>query len=141
MRYPILLVALLPLASPALAQTSGSATGSDLARAKQALTDPARQEALARSLGVMTEVLLDLPLAPLVAPLAEAAGEDREGIDPDMTLRKIAPDAGRIPQEIESNLPRAMTATAGMSEAVASALPQLEALARTLQQALPPERP
>ena len=135
MRRLILASALLPLAAPAAAGVPDS----DLSHATEALGDPARQEALAQSLGVMAEVLLDLPLAPLMASVAEAAGEDPKTVDPDMTLRKMAPGAGEVPRAIERNLPRAMSAMAGMGDAISAVLPQLEAMAAQVVDALPAE--
>lgn len=133
MRRLILAAAMLPLAAPAMAQD----TEADLDHMAQTLGDPARQEALARAMGAMAEVLLDLPLAPIIGPLAEAAGEDPRDIDPDATLRKMSPSAGEVPRQIERQLPRAMGAMAGMSGAFAGMIPQLREAAERMRDALP----
>lgn len=133
MRRLILAAALLPLATPALAAEPDPA----LDRMARTLGDPARQQAMARAVGAMAEVLLDLPLAPIMGPLAEAAGEDPRRVDPDATLRKMAPEAGEMPRRIERVLPRAMGAAAGMSGAFAGLLPQLRDIAERMRAALP----
>lgn len=133
MRRLILAAALLPLAAPAAAQDV-DANLDDMTRA---MGDPARQEALAQALGTMAEVILDLPLAPIIGPLAEAAGEDPRDIDPDATLRRMTPGASEVPRQIERQLPRAMGAMAGMSGAVAVMLPQLREAAERMRDALP----
>lgn len=137
MRHLILAVAMLPLAAPALAAAEAPPTDPALGRMTEALGDPARQQAMARAMGAMAEVLLDLPLAPIIAPLAEAAGEDPRRIDPDATLRKMSPGANDVPRQIERQLPRAMGAMAGMSSAFADLLPQLREAAERMRDALP----
>jgi hypothetical protein len=132
MRLPILAAAaLLPLA-PATA-----ATERELDEVERALGDLARQHAMARALGTMAEIVLDVPLAPILRPLAEAAGEDPRRIDPDATLRKVSPGAGAVPRAIERQLPRAMDAVAGMSGALGAIIPQLRETADRLREALP----
>lgn len=137
MRRLILAAALLPLAVPAAA----SDTERDLDHMARTLGDPARQDAMARAIGAMAEVILDLPLAPIMAPVAEAAGEDPRSVDPDVTLRGMAPGAGDVPRRIERELPRAMGAMAGMSGAFANMIPQLREAADRMRRALPAEMP
>ena len=133
MRRLILAAALLPLTAPAAAQD----VEGDLDEMARTMGDPARQEALARAMGAMTEVLLDLPLAPILGPLAEAAGEDPRSVDPDATLRKVSPGASEVPRQIERQLPAAMGAMAGMSGAFAVMIPQLREMADRVRDALP----
>ncbi len=137
MRRLILAAALLPLAAPAAAQD----VEGNLDVMARAMGDPARQEAMARALGTMAEVLLDLPLAPILGPIAEAAGEDPRSVDPDATLRKVSPGASDVPRQIERQLPRAMGAMAGMSGAIASTLPALREAAERMREALPHDLP
>jgi len=134
MRRLILALPLLALAAPAVAQDE---TDENLDRMTRAMGDPVRQEALARAMGAMTDVLLDMPLGPIVAPIAEAAGEDPRRIDRDATLRKMSPGAGDVSRQIERQLPRAMGAMAGMSGAMAGMLPQLREAAERMRDALP----
>lgn len=137
MRRLILAAALLPLATPAAAQD----TQGELDSVARTMGDPVRQEAMARALGTMAEVLLDLPLAPILGPLAEAAGEDPRSVDPDTTLRKVSPGASDVPRQIEQELPRAMSGIAGMSGAIASTLPALREAAERMREALPYDLP
>lgn len=134
MRRLILALPLLAIASPALAQSDADA---GLDRMAKTLADPARQQALARAVGTMTDVLLDIPLAPILGPLAEAAGEDPRRIDRDATLRKMAPGAGDVSRQVERTLPRAMGAMAGMSTVFADLLPQLRDAAERMRDAMP----
>ena len=133
MRRLILAAALLPFAAPVFAAEPQPA----LDNVAKALGDPARQEAMARTVGAMAEVVLDMPLAPIMRPLAEAAGEDPRRVDPDATLRKMSPGAADVPRQIERELPRAMGAMAGMSGAIAGMIPQLREMAERLRDALP----
>ena len=141
MRRLILAAAMLSLAAPAAAAAAAPdharETDSALDQMARTMGDPARQAAMARALGTMAEVLLDLPLAPILGPLAEAAGEDPRRVDRDATLRKMSPGAGDLPRQIERRLPRAMGAMAGMSGALAGLLPQLREAAERLRDALP----
>ena len=84
----ILLPALLAaLATPAMAEAAGP-TNAPLAGLGEQMHDPERQRDMALMLRAMTEVLLDMPIAPLAEAAAEMAGEDARPIDPDMTLRQ-----------------------------------------------------
>ena len=130
----ILALPLLALSAPAMARDD---TEAGLDRMARTLGDPTRQAAMARAVGAMAEVLLDIPLAPIIGPLAEAAGEDPRDIDPDATLRKVSPAAGEVPRQIERQLPRAMGAMAGMSGALAGMLPQLREATERMRDALP----
>ena len=139
-------IAALPLAAlatPVVAQEIAiepSETES-IERLADTLSDPGQQEALATSLAVVTEILLDLPLAPLLQPLAEATadvtGEPVRRVDPDATLRKIAPGAGQVSAQIQDKLPRAMDGMASMTGAVARMVPTLRDMARRMKEALP----
>lgn len=137
MRRLIIAAGLASLAVPAAAAEPASETGADLDHMARTMGDPARQEAMARALGTMAEVILDLPLAPILGPLAEAAGEDPRSVDPDATLRKVSPGASDVPRQIERQLPRAMGAMAGMSGAFAELIPQLREAAERLREAIP----
>ena len=113
------------------------------ARLSEKLSDPLTQERLSQSLAVMSEVLLDLPLAPFLRGMAEMAGEDPAAVDPDLTLRRVSPEADRVPGEIADKLPRMMGAAAGMAEGMATMMPALrEMVARmgsAIEQAAPLE--
>ena len=136
------------LAAPAAAQDmspeTGDATGDEaVERFAETLSDPARQEQFALTARALTEVLLDLPLAPILQPLADAAGEiadeEIEPVDPDATLRRMAPSAADMPERIEEELPRAMDRLAGASGALADLIPALRDMSERLKDVLPPE--
>lgn len=131
---------------PALAQDAPADENVEdsAARISERLSDPVTQERLSQSLAVMSEVLLDLPLAPLLRAAAEMAGENPEAVDPDLTLRQVSPEAERVPQEITDKLPRMMGAMAGMAEGFGAMMPALREMAarmgEAIEQATPPER-
>jgi len=102
----------------------------------QQLRDPAMQESLAATVAVLGEVLLDLPLAPIVEPMAEAAGRDPASVDPDLTLRKMRPEAGEIPARAAQELPRALDRAAAMAGTVETVRPILADMAGRLMEAL-----
>lgn len=141
----ILLAAATPLAvlaAPLAAQDVGPPDEAEgLNELSQTLGDPIKQQQIANTLAVLSEVILDLPLAPIVEPLANAAGditgEPVEPVDADMTLRRMQPEAGDLPAKITSEVPRAMDRMAGMSDSLAALLPALRAMSEQLKAALP----
>ncbi|WP_435203680.1 hypothetical protein [Qipengyuania sp. 902] len=142
--------AILPLAA-AFAVTAAPAAAQDydapdvdaspetlpLADMADEMRDPERQRDMALMLQTMTEVLLDLPIAPLAKAAADMAGEKAEEIDPDLTLRKVAPDAGRLSEEVAVVVPRAMQAMGGLAEGLSEMTPALRDMARRMREALP----
>ena len=130
------------LAVPAMAQDSDSASPAEteaLDRMAQSLSDPARQAQLAGTLAALTEIVLDIPLAPLVEPLAEAAGEPAGRVDPDLTLRRMTPRSDDLSRTIQERLPQAMDRIAGLSGSLAALVPALRDMADQLEIALPRE--
>ena len=97
------------------------------------MQDPDTQREFAPMARAMGEVLLDLPIAPLVAAAGEVSedltGKDLPSVDPDATLRKIAPLSSRAPEEIERNLPRALNAMGSMAKALETMAPTLRDMA------------
>lgn len=123
---------------PALAQDAAQAAPAPLAELADQMRDPARQRDMALMLQAMTEVLLDMPIAPLAQAAADMAGEKADEIDPDTTLRSMAPDAGRVSDEVARNVPRAMQAAGAMAEGMAAMTPMLREMARRMRDAMPP---
>lgn len=115
-----------------------------LAELSETLSDPAKQQQIANTLAVLSEVILDLPLAPIVEPLSRAAGditgEEAEPVDPNMTLRRMRPEVSDLPAEITDKVPQAMNGMAAMSESLSALLPALRTMAEQLKTALPDER-
>ena len=127
---------------PALAQDADEPAfdereGAGLTEMADTLSDPERQRELAMMLRAMSEVLLDLPIAPLTDAVAEIAGEEAPLVEDGATLRSIAPEASRVPEEIEKNLPRAMEAAGTLAETLEVMLPQLRAMAERFSDTLP----
>lgn len=129
MRALTLGAALCALAMPLPA----AAQESQLGELSDKLSDPATQEQLAETVATLSEVLLDLPLAPMMEAVAEATGEDPERVDPDATLRSMAPEAERVPDEIADRLPQMMGMMAGMAKGMEAMLPALRQMAERME--------
>jgi len=139
------LLALALVAAPVSAQEVTPPDQADgLTELSQTLSDPVKQQQIANTLAVLSEVILDLPLAPIVEPLSRAAGditgEEAEPVDPNMTLRRMRPEASDLPAEITDKVPQAMNGMARMSESLAALLPALRAMGEQLKTALPSDR-
>lgn len=125
---------------PAAAQDAAPPPDEGLARIDEALSDPARQEQIAQTLRVLGEIVVDMPLAPLADAAAKIAGEDARDLPPGATLRSIAPEASRLPEQLERNAPRALAAMGSLAEALEKMMPALRDMARRLEEAAPPPR-
>lgn len=99
----------------------------------QRLSDPIVQEELATTVAVLGEILLDMPLAPIVEPMAEMAGRDADSVDPDLTLRKMNPEASDVPARIARDLPQVMDAMASMAGSLEAMRPALREMAERLE--------
>jgi hypothetical protein len=123
---------------PALAQDR---TEEDAARIADTLRDPVLQESVAAGMAAASEALLDVPLAPLARAVAEASGENPDDVDPDLTLRRVSPEAQDVPTEIHDKLPRVMGAMAGMAGGVSAMIPALREMAARMEEAVERARP
>lgn len=112
----------------------------DEADLAEKFSDPEYQRQTALMVRTMTEVLLDMPLAPLMEAVGEMAGEDTPKVDPDATLRSLAPGASRVPEQVERNLPRAMETIGSMAEALEAMKPALQDMAERMRKSLPETR-
>jgi len=99
----------------------------------QRLADPVVQNELASTVAVLGEILLDMPLAPIVEPMAEIAGRDPGSVDPDLTLRKMRPEASDVPARMAQDLPRAMGAMASMADSLEAMRPALREMVERLE--------
>ena len=98
------------------------------------LEDPAEQERLAAMLGTMGEVILALPVGPMMEAVATARGEDPAYVDRDATVGDLAgPEAERLPGEMANKVPQMMGMMAGMVESIDAMRPMLEAMANTFR--------
>ena len=91
--------------------------------------DPAYQRDMALMLQAMTEVLLDMPVAPLAQAAAEIA--DKEA------LRRMVPRADRAGEEVARNVPRAMQAAGSMAQGLAAMTPLLRDMAARMRAIAP----
>lgn len=133
--------AALVLPAPAFAQDAyddAPEAAAPLTDLGERMKDPERQREMALMLQAMTEVLLDMPIAPLAQAAADMAGEQADDIDPDLTLRHMAPDAGRVGEEVARTVPRAMQAAGAMAEGFAAMTPMLREMAERMREAIPP---
>ena len=124
---------------PAAAQDVPLAERGALSDIETTLVDPAKQEEIAATLRVLGEVLLDMPLAPLADAVEQMTGETMADVTPNTTLRSIAPEASRVPEELERQTPRAMEAMGALTGALETMLPALRDMADRLEEALLPE--
>ena len=101
------------------------------------MRDPAYQRDMALMLQAMTEVLLDMPVAPLAQAAAEMADKEARDIDPDLTLRRMVPQADRAGEEVARVVPRAMQAAGSMAEGLAAMTPLLRDMAARMRAIAP----
>lgn len=135
MRKMTATLAVLALAAPlpALAQSETEEATQEIERT---LGDPATQEAMAEGMAAASEALLDVPLAPLARAVAQAAGEDPDEVDPDMTLRSVSPEAEDVPYKVRESLPRMMGAMAGMAGGMGAMMPAMREMAERMREAV-----
>ena len=124
----------LALPAAASAQTTDREGLSDLG---EQMRDPAYQRDMALMLQAMTEVLLDMPVAPLAQAAAEMADKEVRDIDPDLTLRRMVPQADRAGEEVARVVPRAMQAAGSMAEGLAAMTPLLRNMAARMRAIAP----
>lgn len=132
----IMFAAPLPLA----AQDHVPAQGEALSDMQTTLADPAKQQEIAATLRVLGEILLDMPLAPLAEAAERITGEAMPDVSPNTTLRSMAPEASRLPEQLERSTPHAMAAMGDMTQALEALLPALRDMAKRLDEAGPPAR-
>ena len=106
----------------------------------QRLSDPRTQSEMAATVAVLSEILLDMPLAPLIEPLAEATADvadlPRRPVDPDLTLRRMSPRAGEVAQRVARDLPRTMDRMADASDGIAALIPALRDAFRQIEESV-----
>lgn len=127
-------VATVPVSAHAQASHGDDTTSEISDKMAEKLSNPETQKALAQSVRVIGEILLDMPLAPLANAAAQMAGEEAANVDPDTTLRKIGgPEASQVPAQLEEHLPQVMGTAAVMAEGLGTMLPMLRQMAEQMQ--------
>lgn len=136
MRTLTRITALVALAAPlpALAQVSDAEVAT--AEVEATLKDPVAQAAIAEGMAAASEALLDIPLAPLAKAVAEAAGDNPDDVDPDMTLRSVSPEAQDAPDRVRESLPRVMGAMGSMAGGMGAMIPALREMADRMRAAV-----
>ncbi|MEX0341398.1 MAG: hypothetical protein AB3N06_02320 [Erythrobacter sp.] len=139
MRRSILpaILATLVLPAPALAQDAAGTQAAPLAELGEQMRDPERQRETALMAQAMTEVLLDMPIGPLAEAAAELASGQARRIDPDVTLRRLAPQTDGLGEGVARNVPRAMQAAGAMARGLATMTPMMRELAGRVRLAIP----
>ena len=132
--------ALATFALPAAARAQDEPSGSPMAEMAEKMADPARQAEMALLLQAMGEIMLDMPVGPMMEAAAEMAGDQARKVDPDTTLRQIAPEASRVPEEIAKATPQMMRAMGGMAKGMDKMMPALRDMAARMEEALPDTR-
>lgn len=136
MRQSIVAAALAALAAPLPAAAQTSDTEEATAEIERTLGDPGTQAAVAEGMAAASEALLDVPLAPLARAVKRAAGEDPDEVDPDMTLRRVSPEAEDVPHKVRESLPQVMGAMAGMAGGLGAMMPALREMAERMREAV-----
>lgn len=125
----------LALATPAAVAAQEQPVETSASELSDRLSDPAEQERLAGMFAALGEIMLELPVGPMLQATARAAGEDAPDIDRDARLRDLAgPEAERLPEEISEKVPQVMGMMAGMAEGIETMRPLLEAWAETMRE-------
>ncbi len=139
---PIAAAAVLALATPSItfAQDAADIPPSDaessLSQLSEKLSDPAFQDQAAVMAEILLGTVLELPIGPMAEALDKATGGQGPDIDPDARVRDLAPEADELPEQLSSELPRAMNAMSGMAEGLELMLPALRDMAERMKGAL-----
>lgn len=133
------IAAALVVASPVslAAQEVASESESRVANLSDRLSDPAEQERIAGMVDAMGEILLAMPVGPLMEALSEATGEDGPDIDRNATVRDLAgPRADRLPAEIANKVPPMMGMMGAMARSMDAMRPMLDAMRQSLREGI-----
>ena len=147
MRHAVLAacLSLAVLAPQAALARDRAAHDRDFGEMTARLADPRMQQGMAEIMAALGDALLSMKVAPMMQaggrvdpPMADEAA----AIDPDATLADLAgPDARRMPARLAREVPQMMGAMAGMAGAMEQMLPELEAMGRRMERALPRSLP
>jgi len=105
--------------------------------AKQ-LNDPATQYAVAGMLSAMSKAVLSMEVAPFVKAMERVPGARIRDLPPDATVGDLAgTNPGRMRDELIEHVPAMMAAMGGMAGAFDEMMPELEAMAEKMKDAMP----
>lgn len=134
---------------PDAADETDSGTGADTGMSELAdkLSDPFEQQKMAAMVGAVGEVLMQVPVGPLVEAVSRAVpedtGADMPEVAPDATLRDLAGASGarQMQVEIAEKVPVMMGLLAGLVKGAETMRPALKDIGRQLQQQLSALKP
>lgn len=130
----------LALALPAAASAQDAPEDGEMTAMAETMNDPATQAEMALTMQAMGEILLDMPVGPMMEAMAEMgaemAGAQARKIDRDATLRRMAPDAGQLPARIAEHTPRMMRAMGAMARGMAAMTPAMRNMARQMEETM-----
>lgn len=126
------------------APAAGTGTQADpgMTALAETLSDPLEQQKMAAMVGAVGEVLMQVPVGPLIDAVSRAvpeeAAEEMPAIAPDATLRDLAgrDNARRIQAEIADKVPDMMAMLGGLVKGVEAMRPALADMSRQLQSRL-----
>lgn len=137
MRRIVTLAALTVFALPLPALAQDAAVDERAAeQLADTLRNPVVQDQMAGVVAAMSEALLDMDLSPMAEAMARATGEELPETERGRTLREMSPEADRLPETIDRELPRAMDRMADMGDAFALMLPALRDMAEQMGRAV-----
>ncbi|MDE1467503.1 hypothetical protein [Aurantiacibacter sp. D1-12] len=131
MRLPILAAALATIAAPLPAMAQDTAP--DTSELREVLADPATIERASTMLGVMTDVMMEMPIGRMAEGMAEAIDGEAPDIDPDARVRDMmGPEAEDMPRQMAERLPQMMEMMGVMAGVLEEAMPVLREAAERL---------
>lgn len=130
---------MLALATPSIAYAQEGLPGDAepaLAEMSEKLSDPEFQSQAAAIAQVLIGSVLDLKVGPLVEAMNRATEGEGPDIDPDATIRDLAPETEDIPAEVSERLPEAMNTMSAFADGMQAMLPALRDMAERMRGAM-----
>lgn len=122
-----------------LAPVPAAARETPMGEAIDKLGDAGVQASVAAMVAALGDALLDLRVGPMLQAAEGLRGNQHPApVAPDTRLRDLAgADADAMPAELARQVPAVMQGMSGMAGAMEAMLPELEAMARRMESALP----
>ncbi|MFM9853084.1 MAG: hypothetical protein ACKVOJ_09795 [Sphingomonadaceae bacterium] len=135
MRSVLMAIIALSFATPVVAAPANAER--DMQDVAKTLNDPATQEAMSGALGAMMAALLDMRIDGIAKALEPMNGGKRIVL-PGKTVRELATrDDPNFERKMKTNTRAMMGSMGAMASALATIIPQFEAAARKMEEALP----
>ncbi len=134
--YPAVAAAVLALATPSLVHAQDTAppeTEPALAEISEKLADPEFQAQAAAMAQIFLGTMLDLKVGPLAEAMNRATDGEAPDIDPDATIRELAPEADELPDQVSERLPQGMNSMSAMTDGLQTMLPALRDMAARMR--------